>query len=250
MNIPTLKIYSALDAGYKKMKDTTISIRSPGLSEVTEEYHSPNIGMSEIDNCARYLYLEKKRPEIVNGIKVNYEEAESFMDPIRLSRIFRMGFIIEEDITQWLQSGGTVTAVQKKFTDPVVGNRFKGYADLEFESTYIIDIKSMNSNRFNDFKTNGVRETNPGYFTQLNMYEFYNKTPEGFILGYNKDTSEIHVEYVTLDKLYVAERVIKARNVISSNSIFDIVCNRKNENCDECKFSNVCDSLPDETGKI
>lgn len=234
-----------LDAGYRKMQDSVINIKSPGFGE--EPYHSTNIGMGEIETCARYLYIAKNRPEVVNNIEVNYTVGGSSVTEERMSRIFRMGFIIEEDIISWLRLGGDVSATQKRFTDPVVKGRFKGFCDVEMEKSYIIEIKSMNNDRFNDFKHNGLRETNINYFSQVNLYEFYNKTPEGYLLAYNKNTSDIHVEQIMLDKMYVAERILKARNIIQATSIFDVRCNRAEQDCGFCIFNNVCDTLPEIT---
>lgn len=145
-------------------------------------------------------------------------------DPIspRLRRIFRLGNILEDEIVRDLKAAGlNVEEVdpiaRKQHAWSLFGGHVKAHADgLVYESVDGADVvrglelKSMGSKPFGDFKANGVRRSHPVYFGQMTCMMGLSGLREFVFVAYCKDNSEYAAEIVAFDEFewsYLRERI-------------------------------------------
>ena len=122
---------------------------------------------------------------------------------------------------------------------------FQGHADallvLPGSMVCIVEIKTAKSSSFTQFKAKGLRAWQESYFAQLQSYLGMSGYKRGVLLAINKDTSELHHEWVDYDDIYYHELRCKAAVIsaceeppekINSNAIY-YICNR-------CEFRKIC----------
>lgn len=122
---------------------------------------------------------------------------------------------------------------------------FQGHSDailiLPGSECVIVEIKTAKSSSFAQFKSKGLRAWQESYYAQLQAYLGMSGYKRGVLLAINKDTSELHHEWVDYDDIYYHELRCKAAVIsvceeppekINSNAIF-YICNR-------CEFRKIC----------
>jgi len=108
----------------------------------------------------------------------------------------------------------------------------------------VLEVKTAKNARFQALKKKGLREWSPGYYAQLQSYIGMRGLKRGALLAINKDSSELHHEWVDFDSYFYNELRAKAQTVIDSEepperinkSPLYIVCARCNYK-DTCFFS-------------
>jgi hypothetical protein len=160
--------------------------------EISSDYRSSRIGASDIGSpCLAYLEL------VFRGFPSDPHSK-------RLGRIFSLGHKLEDMIVQDLKKAGL--SVYEK--DPVTGKQyewtnanntvvFKADGLIQDEDEfYILEIKSMNDQKWNNFKKKGIFHSHHRYFAQLQTGMSLSGVSKSIIIGYNKNTSEYHHEEV------------------------------------------------------
>lgn len=122
---------------------------------------------------------------------------------------------------------------------------FQGHADAlilrEGQAPAIVEIKTARSSSFANFKSKGLLVWNEAYFAQIHAYMGMAGYSEGVLVAINKDSSEIHHEWVVYDDVYYHELRAKAKTIarmkepperLNKNPIF-YVCNR-------CQYRRIC----------
>lgn len=105
----------------------------------------------------------------------------------------------------------------------------------------VLEIKTTNAASFIKFKTKGLKHWDNTYYAQLITYMGMSNIDQGVLLAMNKDTSELHHEWITFDQTMYNELKTKALVIVSSNeeppkinsSPLYYLCNR-------CKFIKLC----------
>ena len=107
--------------------------------------------------------------------------------------------------------------VQERFSDH--GGHFCGSPDaigVKDGRAFVVEIKTANDKSWNDLHKNGVAESKPEHFCQMQVYMGEMKIPKALYISVNKNTDEIHAEWVEFDKdAYNALRQ-RARELIFS----------------------------------
>lgn len=122
---------------------------------------------------------------------------------------------------------------------------FQGHADgiliLPGGERAIVEIKTAKSSSFAKFKSKGLRLWQEQYFSQLQSYLGMSKYSKGVLIAINKDSSEIHHEWVEYDDIYYSELKTKASSIAKSKEPPD----RINKSplfytCNMCCYKEIC----------
>ncbi len=122
---------------------------------------------------------------------------------------------------------------------------FQGHADalvtLLDGSRAILELKTAKNSSFNRFKNHGLLAWCASYYAQLQSYMGMMGISRGVLLCMNKDTSELHAEWVVYDDVYYHMLRLKAMVI----SITDEPPERINKSplyhiCANCRYKSVC----------
>jgi hypothetical protein len=123
---------------------------------------------------------------------------------------------------------------------------FKGHLDAIIYNSpsrcvSILEIKTARDSSFNIFKKNGLRRWYPAYYAQVQSYMGLSGIHSAFMMAINKDTSELHDEYVEFDKNIYAKLLEKAKKIASMDSAPDRISNSPLYfGCRICDYRSVC----------
>jgi hypothetical protein len=93
---------------------------------------------------------------------------------------------------------------------------FQGSVDgiLEIDGKLVIlEIKTAKDSSFKLFVNKGLRKWRPEYYSQVQAYMGMKGIDTAYILAINKDTSELHDEYVQFDDFFYHELKAKAKMI-------------------------------------
>lgn len=214
--------------------------------------------VSRLDEAMRQLKpREKTRAYIgASGIGNECEAAIHFAlrgytdtppDP-RLQRVFRDGHRIEDDVVKDLKKAG-VHVMEK---DPMTGKQWEfigfeghaiGHADGLYEAsdgeTWLVEIKSMNDNKFKDFSKNGVKSSHRHYYSQVQFMMGLSKISKCLFVSYNKNTSEYAEEEIDFDEFYFSFLCQRVENVLNGQ-VHKISQDEADWRCRGCFKRGVC----------
>ena len=238
MKINEIKIKKAIEDGSIIANSKGADIQIPDANMNRPHY----LGMSGIGYCPIVQYLEyhKPKPEDTLGFVLNYEKE---FTPQNL-RIFRLGHLLEEEIVTYLSYGGiNVYGSQDTFTD--FNNLFKGHCDgkITLDQEYIIEIKGINDDNYRDLEARKVRIKYPVYFCQVQIYLYYSGLQKGYFIAINKNDSTVYVEEIIKDNNVIFYLREKAYNILFSKHVRDVKCNREEQSCTFCSYSEMCDVM-------
>lgn len=172
------------------------------LEQQTDEPR-PYIGASSIGNpCERAIWYGLHNPE------AKYVEA-------KLKMTFEIGKRLEDVIKKILRESGLVIE-DNLLTQSESYLFFQGYPDGFFvhnSERYILEIKTANDSSFNTFKKKGLRLWNSQYYDQVQSYMGMSGVHKCYLLALNKNTSELHDEFVLFDEDRYRSLVTKAKRI-------------------------------------
>lgn len=152
------------------------------------------LGMSGIGHCMRKQWLAYHRPKLL----------PSEPEP-RLRRIFELGHACEEQAMAIMERMGGLHIVSTQAEYEDFGGRFRGHSDVVFRwdvlpgALIVGDWKTMNARRFAEFEKRGLKESNPVYYAQLELYALYEHADWIALFAYCKDTSEVTAQFLPFD---------------------------------------------------
>ena len=190
----------------------------------------------------------------------------------RLKRIFRDGHRIEDDVVRDLKLAG-LNIMEK---DPMSGKQwafygFEGHAighadgicEMADGSSWLVEIKSMNDNKFKDFVKNGVKSSHRHYYAQVQFMLGMSKMSNCLFVAYNKNNSEYGEEEISFDEFYFSFLCQRVENVLSGK-VHKISQDETDWRCRGCFKRGVCwgqdevpqtirtcaNALPDKNGEF
>lgn len=164
----------------------------------------------------------------------------------RMLRLFDRGKREEAVVVFELKSAGMQIEHdefgQQSFEDH--GGHFRGSVDavgVEGKKKFIVEIKTANDKSWNDLHKKGVAESKPEHFCQMQVYMGELKMDKALYLSVNKNTDEIHAEWVDFDKdAYVALRQRASELIYSALPPERMSDNPANFKCKFCQMWGVC----------
>lgn len=192
------------------------------------------LGFSQIgEECERKLFydLNCKKKEVT--------------DP-RMIRLFKLGDIMETEIISLLRQAGLTIYDKddegKQFRVSYFSGKYSGAPDgiitglKESSVPHVLEIKTYNDDRFKKLKKEGVKSSDPKYYSQMqaNMGAF--ELTRSFFVAYNKNTSEMYYERIDYDPFDAALLMAKAKRVIDAKSADEFDRPYPDKNFFKCKF--------------
>ncbi len=118
---------------------------------------------------------------------------------------------------------------------------FQGHMDGVINGNAVLEFKTANNSSFSKFRQHGLKAWSASYYAQLQAYMGMSSFNSGVLLALNKDTSELHHEWVTFDEIFYSELKMKALAIASvgepperiNKSPLFYICNR-------CNFKTIC----------
>lgn len=203
------------------------------LESTQKEEHRNYIGSSSIGNpCSRAIWYafngHPKKPLTAKQI-----------------RTFEIGKALEgmikEEIKQVLPFKDSESLATFYDDDVKI---FQGNVDgavLINGRMVILEIKTANDSSFQTFFKKGLKEWNPAYYSQVQSYMGMSKIESAYIVVLNKNTSELHDEYVMFDEIFYYGLKAKAQTIsqaqepperINKSPLFYI--------CSMCRYKETC----------
>ncbi len=170
--------------------------------------------------------------------------------PFHLKKIFDVGKQLESLLIEYVRLAGLLVAT------PIIENNylfvqdkeipiFQGHLDgillVPHEGPVVLEIKTAKSSSFEKFKKHGLQRWSDGYYSQVQAYMGMSTYKRAVILAMNKDTSELHHEWLSFDESYYRELRMKALAI----STIDTPPERINKNasyflCQNCQYKGIC----------
>jgi hypothetical protein len=218
--------------------------------------------MADIDAFCVSLYTEAPRNHL--GASVIGEKcarklwyAFRWMHQEQLSgqqlRLFNRGHKEEDRLIEWIKGMGAEvfshSADGKQFRISASGGHFGGSLDgaLKLPPRYGLDIpflaefKTHNQNNFNKLVKQGVRMSHPKHFDQMSTYGTVYNLTYAVYFGICKNTDDIQVEVVEVDKALGQRNLAKADKIILSQTAPGrIAASIAFADCSYCSMSGIC----------
>ena len=179
----------------------------------------------------------------------NYNIPKDIEDA-RVLRIFKLGQVIEDEIVVPMLKDAGFTVYEKDENGEQFGfkkDKFAGHIDGVIlgvpgvtKIPHLLEIKSANNKRFNDFKKNGYRSSDT-YFAQIQIYMHYLKLEAALVCVYNKDTSELYFERIKYDETYALIIADKAFRILEAKTEPERAYKRSTDfRCRFCQYKEEC----------
>jgi hypothetical protein len=194
----------------------------------------PHLGASEIGkSCDRALWYSFR-----------WATAKTF--PGRIKRLFQRGHREEALFLEELRAIGVEvhevdpdTKQQHRFS--AHGGHFGGSCDAiarglpEAPKTWaILEFKTHNAKSFAELTKQGVEKSKPEHFAQMQIYMGLAELDRALYLAVNKDTDELHSEWIHADAKRFEALMLRADKVISATEPLERV--RDDPTWYECKW--------------
>ena len=172
--------------------------------------------------------------------------------PPRLKRIFDLGHHIEDVVIRDLKAAG-LSVIER---DPMTNRQwtyegFHGHAICHTDGLVedqvgdcgILEVKSMNDAKWQDFRNYGVLVSHPGYYAQMQMMMGMSKIPECLFIAYNKNTSEYWYEIVKFSDFYWQSQQWRIERLMTDNDVRKVSGDIMSFSCSGCFKKTVCYGL-------
>jgi hypothetical protein len=108
-------------------------------------------------------------------------------------------------------------------------------------SPCVLEIKTMRSADFDNFKKKGLSESHPKYYAQIQAYIGMKQYKSGVLLAMNKDNQAFHHEWVGYDQDCYAVLKAKAELVKNSSEPPERISGYPlGYTCSRCNYKKVC----------
>lgn len=138
----------------------------------------------------------------------------------RTQRIFRDGHRIEDQVVKDMRAAG-IHVMDRDLDGRQHGwQMFGGHVDMhadglvDLEELCLLEIKSMNAERFKDFQDRGIKYSNKKYYAQVQMMMHAAKIRHCMFVCYNKNDGTYDHEWIEYDEFYASALVEKITRVM------------------------------------
>lgn len=172
----------------------------------------------------------------------------------RMLRLFGVGHRMEPALISALAEylGIKVTREQEECIG--FAGHFKGHIDGVGEflkdskfaaqclGVFLLEFKTHKASSFNDVKKNGVLKAKPMHYDQMTSYSGYFELDMTLYVAYNKDTSEIYLEWVPFDAARFRELKMKEAEIVTADALLPRIGNDSPmwHDCKLCHRAAVC----------
>jgi len=165
----------------------------------------------------------------------------------RMKRLFNRGKREEPEVLAELRAIGYEVAEEKdgkqiNFSD--LGRHFCGSVDgvgKNLQGYFVIEIKTANDSSWKQLNKQGVKESKPEHYCQMQTYMGELKMKRALYLSVNKNDDQIYVEWVHLIKEDFTALRQRAKEIIFDTSVPDKLSeNPAHYVCKMCRYRDIC----------
>ena len=212
---------------------------------VTEEkgsWHRQHLGASQLGNpCARAVWYG-----------LHWCSKPSFTENGRILRLFQTGNLEEPRLLEDLKRIGIeIVSTQAHFTDSdckIISGSCVGIARgfKEHSGDVLLEFKTSNTKFFKQMQKNGVRDSKPIHYVQMNVYMKWANLQYGLYIVVCKETDEIYTEWITFDEETANTALLNAKNIVLSQIPPTKPYVKLSSDCMFCDHKKICweTSLP------
>lgn len=173
----------------------------------------------------------------------------------RIYRLFETGNIEEDRLIKNLRDVGVKVLDRDANNKQWSVSKFNNYLSGHFDGVliglpeapktwHLLEIKTMKESKFNLLKKHGVKKQFPTYFAQLQVYMGLSDLTRAAFFAVNKNTDEIYLERIKIEKKYYNGLIKRAQRIIFDNTIPSrITEDPTNYQCTFCDFKKVCHKI-------
>ena len=175
----------------------------------------------------------------------------------RTQRIFDVGTCLEPLVVEWLRrdgwdveyNAGSQTA-PFEVNIPLNGGLLSGHPDCFITrgdvKNVLADIKTMNERSFREWRRNGTLKSKPQYADQVHIYargclEMGRPVDHLAIVGVNKNTSELHIDFMEYDESRIAEILSRSERIMTMRDAPRTGSPRESWSCRYCEYREMCE---------
>lgn len=228
--------------------------------DIIEPFGRPYLGMSGIgDDCLRKVWFGFRFAsikKITRRLKLIFDRGHR-EEEIIIAELKEIGL----EIFRRDEDGGKVEifGIEGEKQEQAVGffEHEKGHIDgrvlgvVEAPTTeHLLEMKTMNDSRFKKFKKEGVKNSDPKYYAQIQKYMHHKKLTRTLFVARNKNDEMLGFERIHYDKDYSEILEKKTADLITSDSPeFFQKLTRSDYRCKFCDHFEVChnDAAPVKT---
>lgn len=207
-----------------------------------------NVGTIEEPVTRDYLGLSGIGEKCYRRIQYGWHFASPRTIPVRTKRIYDLGNILEDIAVKDLESKG-IQIVNQQLEVIGFGGHWKGHIDGEATKVpaapivkHLLEVKSMADKYFQALAKNGLEESNPKYYDQMQSYMNHGEYERGLFVAYNKNTSAYYTERIYPD--HDRQRALRKKesDICMADSLYPRIGNNKPEwyECKLCEQQAVC----------
>lgn len=137
----------------------------------------------------------------------------------RVERIFHLGHLIESYMISLLKHSGyevfheEESSAQFGFKDGKLAGSIDGVIMVNGEP-YLLEVKSASDKRFKEMVKVGVQQSDPVYFTQMQVYMKYMDLKKSLFVAMNKNDCDIHIEEVVFDNIHADYMINRGKEIV------------------------------------
>lgn len=178
--------------------------------EVTSDLRGYN-GLSAIgEKCVRKLQLA-------------HYDTYTTTHSVRILRLFGVGHRMEETLRDALKEFLGIDSFNDQARVVGVAGHWKGHIDGEGQidggEVFLTEFKTHNDKSFKDLKKKAVQESKPMHYSQVQTYMGYRKLGKALYVAYNKNDSEIYIEWIPFDEDHFKDLQRKEGEVIMAETL-------------------------------
>ncbi len=206
------------------------------------------LGASRLgEKCERALWYEYQ--------KVPGDKPQRF--PSKILRVFDMGHDVEARMIQYIRNAGfellTAHTDGNQFGFKTLDGRVAGHCDgvivngpplPGIKYPLLWECKGLNHDSWGKTLCQGVKESKPVYYAQVQTYCAHFGLPNGCLFNaINRNTGEVLTEYIEFDQAAAVQLHRKAERVVGAGSADELQRagrTKQDFNCKFCDYKNVC----------
>jgi hypothetical protein len=208
------------------------------------------IADSPLDEKRHYIGASSIGNKCDRAIWYGFKGAESSKPSPSLKTTFDIGKRLESLLLDYMDEAGlnVVRPTPENnylFLQDTEVPLFQGHCDailiMKDQAPAIVEIKTANTASFSNFKSKGLLVWRENYYAQIQAYLGMKGYSRGVLLAIDKNTSELHHEWVVYDDIYYHQLRYKARAIaqcseppekLNKNPIFYA--------CNVCAYRRTC----------
>lgn len=170
---------------------------------------------------------------------------EKECDSVKMQKVYDAGRIFENLILDYIIAGGIIVEGIERACEDEEIPMFRGHMDgvlmLPNQDPIVLELKTSKASSFARFVQHGLMAWAPQYYDQLQSYMGMTGYKNGVLVAINKDSSELHEEWVKFDEIHYASIKEKVKRIINASETPEKI-NRSPlfYVCQMCNFRRVC----------